>query len=295
MLDTLLWTEKYRPASLDEVALTAETRAVLSKCLEEKEIPHLLLHGPAGTGKTTVSKIITGQLDCDVLTLNASDERGIDTVRDKVGTFVRGQLFSRWRIVFLDEADQLTRDAQAALRNMMETYSQDARFILTCNYLYKVIDPIQSRCTSIELSEMPLKERFRVVKRVAENEGIKYSTPQVLLSYVERFQDMRRLLTTLQKAHLANPLGLPEYKLNAGGDGDTLIRMLTSKDWPGLVNAARDPTFEHTEALRAMFWALPDGDYAAQWRHVLAKAVHESGFTADPVVHFLGTCAELMI
>src|SRR3954468_14547678 len=145
VINDVLWTEKYRPTRLEDMAMEEENRRVLQSYIEGGVIPHLLFIGPAGSGKTTISRILVKSLDCSVLSLNASSERGIDTIREKVGSFVQAMLLGAWNVVFMDEADQLTSDAQGAMRNMMESYSERARFIFTGNYGHKIIGPIQSR------------------------------------------------------------------------------------------------------------------------------------------------------
>lgn len=291
---SILWTEKYRPTDLSHVALAPDIRLVLEGFMDEEEIPHLLFVGPAGCGKTTVAKIIQENLDCMVLTLNASAERGIDTIRDKVGLFVKGRMRGRWNIVFLDEADALTTDAQTALRNMMETYAGRARFILTANYPHKIIDPIKSRCQYLALGEIPVKERFKVLSRVLGSEEIEVDDPQIILGYAERYTDMRRMLNAAQRSIMENG---GELLSVSGTDvqGENLFNVVKSADWELCLEYARDRAFDCRAGLTDLFWAIPDKfDYAASWRAKVGKAVHESGYTPDPVILFLATCAELI-
>jgi len=289
----ILWTERYRPTTLDGVALLAETRSLIEGFLAAGEIPHLLLHGPSGTGKTTLAKILVGALDCQVLSLNASKERGIDVIRGQVSTFSRAVFGKRWNIVFLDEADKLTPDAQTALRNDMETFAGKTRFILTGNFLHKVIDPLQSRCMVVELSQMPLKERFGVLVRILESEGIDF-TPYAILGLVERHTDMRRLLSQAQRVALSEGSihNVPEDTL--AGSGVQVMDAIRRKDWPVLVQLSKSPGFDHRGVLQDMFWTITEEDQSAiDNRLVIARAVDRSGYTPDAVIHFLGTCAEL--
>jgi len=149
-----MWTEKYRPKKIDE--MVGSFKAKIKKYLEEpSKMQHLLLHSSVpGTGKTTLAKAIINELGADKLVLNSSDDRKIEAVREKVNSFVKtkSSVEGMRRIVFMDEADGLTNAAQDALRNLMETYSENALFILTCNYLSKISDAIQSRCASIEFT-----------------------------------------------------------------------------------------------------------------------------------------------
>ena len=293
-LQDALWIEAYRPKALEDMALEEETRSILSSYLEAGEIPHLLLVGPPGTGKTTLSRIITRSLDCQVLSLNASAERGIDVVRGKIGTFATGMNVHRWNVVFLDEADAMTADAQTAMRNLIESYADQTRFILSGNYLHKIIGPIQSRCQLLTLGYPPLKERFRILKGVLEAEGIEASTP-VTLSYAERFPDLRKMLMGAQKAYLSNDGKLPPAVEEGSVPGVAVLEMIHKKDWTGIRRMTSSGSFDAQQGLRDLFWAIPDDDsHVGFLRHIIGKAVHESGFSPDPIIHFLGTAAECM-
>lgn len=164
-----LLVEKYRPKTLDEMVGFVPTFSI------DEDMPHLLLAGGAGTGKTTLAKIIIRMLNAESIVLNASAERGIDTVRDKIKTFASTQSTnSGIKVVFLDEGDHLTPDAQTALRNTMETYSRNTRFIITCNYLQRIIDPIQSRCVLIKFDNIPKSAIINRLRYICNQENIPY-------------------------------------------------------------------------------------------------------------------------
>ena len=146
-----LWVEKYRPTTLDGYVGNEVIKNKIEDYLKQGSIQNLLFHGVAGTGKTTLAKLIAKNLNCDLLYLNASDERGIDTIRDKIVPFASTMSFRDIKIVILDEADYLTPQAQATLRNTIESCSKTTRFILTCNYLERIISPLQSRCQTFEI------------------------------------------------------------------------------------------------------------------------------------------------
>ena len=151
MQDHSLFVEKYRPQSVDSYVGNQEFKDIVSLYIAENDIQNLLLYGPAGTGKTSAAKLIVNKIECDYIYINASDERGIDTIREKVVGFASTMSFKPLKVVILDEADYLTIQSQAALRNVMEQYSRNTRFILTCNYVEKIIDPIQSRCQVVNI------------------------------------------------------------------------------------------------------------------------------------------------
>ena len=175
-----LWVEKYRPKTLSDLVLIDEHRAILEGFIEKGVIPHLLLVGVVGSGKTTIAKILLNSLDCSSLELNASDERGIDTVRDRVMTFLRTMGLKPWRVVFLDEADALTQPAQFSLRNVMERFSEKGRFILTANYEEEILEPIRSRCQTLRFNSLDRKEVFKRVSYILLAEGVKSNVEVVL-------------------------------------------------------------------------------------------------------------------
>jgi replication factor C small subunit len=145
-INNTLWVEKYRPDILENYVGNENLKETISKYIEQNDIQNLIFYGPAGTGKTTLAKLLVKNINCDFIYINASDERGIETIRDKVSGFASTMSFKPLKVVILDEADFLTIQAQASLRNVIETFSKSTRFILTCNYIERIIDPLQSRC-----------------------------------------------------------------------------------------------------------------------------------------------------
>lgn len=293
MLQDLMWVEKYRPAKLEEMALSPQNRTLLEGYLAAGEIPHLLLCGPSGIGKTTLAKILVAELDCKMLLLNASNERGIETIRVKVGNFVRAYMKGRWNIVVLDEFDATTSEAQTALRNMMETNANRARFILTANFRHKIIEPIQSRCVSIELTEMEFAERAQVLGRILRAEGIEYE-PATVMDFAERYPDLRRMIMSAQTSFMAHgALVVVAPSLVTGAE---VLAACMAKNWTQCRAWAKMPGLNPHQTLKEMFWAINEDttDTPAKVAMVVGKAVHESGWSPDPVVQFLGTCAELI-
>ncbi len=200
-----IWTEKYRPKKLSEVVGQKEIVEKLKAFVKNKSMPHLLFAGPAGVGKTTCALAIARELygenwKANFLELNASDERGIDTIRTKVKEFARTLPIGDvpFKIILLDEADALTRDAQQALRRMMEKYTDTCRFILNCNYSSKIIPPIQSRCAIFRFSPLSLKDVEEYIKRIEKGEKIKLSKESIEALYEVSEGDLRRLTNILQ-------------------------------------------------------------------------------------------------
>jgi len=202
-----IWTERYRPKDLDDVVGQKHITERLKAYVKSRNMPHLLLTGPAGTGKTTCSLALAKEMFGDqwkgnFIELNASDERGIDVVRGKIKEFARTAPLgeAEFKIIFMDEADALTSDAQAALRRTMERYSKICRFILSCNYASKIIDPIQSRCAVFRFSPLTSEAVKEYLMKVVTNEKIKIDDKALdALVHVAR-GDMRRAINSLQVA-----------------------------------------------------------------------------------------------
>ena len=201
-----LWVEKYRPDSLDTYIGNEHLKNKVKLYLESEDVPHLLLYGKAGTGKTTLAKIITNKIECDCLYINASDENNVDNVRNKIKVFASSIGFKPLKVVILDEADFLTPNAQAALRNLMETFSKHCRFILTCNYVERIIDPIQSRCQSYKIVPPSKKEVALHLKTILDTENVTFNLDDMALLVNSGYPDIRRVINSAQRQVVAGNL-----------------------------------------------------------------------------------------
>ena len=202
--ENTLWVESFRPDTLDGYIGNEHIIDKVKIFIENGDVPHLLFYGPAGTGKTTLSKIIANSVDADLMYINASDENSVDAVRDKMKRYASTVGFKRWKIIILDEADYLTPNAQAALRNLMETYSKTTRFILTCNYVEKIIDPIQSRCQTFAITP-PNKTDVaqRLVTVLTDNE-VEFDVKDIALIINSSYPDIRRAINSAQSHVVKN-------------------------------------------------------------------------------------------
>ena len=194
-----LWVEKYRPKDLSTYIGNEHLKSKVSIYLESEDVPHLLLYGRAGTGKTTLAKIVVNNIDCDYMYINASDENKVDDVRNKIKTFASSVGFKSLKVIILDECDYLTPNAQAALRNLMETFSKHCRFILTCNYVERIIDPIQSRCQSYKVVPPSKKEVAQQIVQILSDENCGYELDDVALIVNAGYPDIRRVINSTQR------------------------------------------------------------------------------------------------
>ena len=193
-----LFVEKYRPSSLENYVGNEHLKTTISKYLEQNDIQNLIFYGQAGGGKTTLAKLIVNNLNCDYLYINASDERGIETIRDKVSGFASVASFKPLKVVILDEADFLTIQAQASLRNVIETFSRTTRFIMTCNFVERIIDPLQSRCQVIKIVPPSKSEVAKHLAWIIEKEVISYTLEDIKIIVNQYYPDLRKCINTIQ-------------------------------------------------------------------------------------------------
>ena len=227
--DHSLLVERYRPDSLEGYVGNENIKKVISQYLDQNDIQNLIFYGPAGTGKTTLAKLIVNNLDCDSLYINASDERGIETIRDKVSGFASVVSFKPLKVVILDEADFLTIQAQASLRNIIETFSRTTRFIMTCNFVERIIDPLQSRCQVLKIVPPSKKDVAKHLAGILQQESIKFEINDLVPLTNQYYPDLRKCINTIQLSTQDNVLKLDPSVLVSSSYIDKIIEELKGK------------------------------------------------------------------
>ena len=233
MKDHSLLVERYRPVTLENYVGNEHIKKSIQQYLDQNDIQNLIFYGTPGTGKTTLAKLIVKNLDCDYLYINASDERGIETIRDKVSGFASTMSFKSIKVVILDEADFLTIQAQASLRNVIETFSRNTRFILTCNFVERIIDPLQSRCQVLKIVPPTKKDVAKHAAWILSQEQIKFELEDVATIVNQFYPDLRKILNTIQLSTHNNTLTVDKSILVSSNYMTQVLKVLCGKkpDW----------------------------------------------------------------
>ena len=225
-----LWVEKYRPTTLDTYIGNEHLKSKVKVYLESGDLPHLLLFGKAGTGKTTLAKLLVNNINCDYLYINASDENSVDVVREKVKNFASTMGFAEMKVIILDECDYITPNAQAALRNLMETFSKHCRFILTCNFVERIIDPIQSRCQSFQIIPPDRKQVAVHMSNILQSENVTSDNKDIVTLVNGGYPDIRRVINSAQRQVVDNKLVIDEAMITQNDYKLSLLEILKTQD-----------------------------------------------------------------
>ena len=293
-----LWIEKYRSENLEQYIGNDAVKDRIAESIVKNDIPHFLFAGTAGTGKTTLAKLIVKNIKCDYLYINASDENGIDIIRDKVKGFASTSTFQPLKVVILDESDFLTQPAQAALRNLIEEYSVTTRFVLTCNYIERLIEPIQSRC-EVHILKPPTKGAVakHICTNVLDVEGVQYEIADVVTIINEFYPDVRSIIKVLQQNVKDNKLSIATLDVNWTKQ---LIQILKKRDkdaWYQVRQLVADAQVDDFQvAYKYMFEQLPEFSYGhdAELSVVLDEHIWRAGVVPDKEINFAAAIAKIL-
>lgn len=306
MNDEFLWVEKYRPTTIADTILPESLKTTFQQFVDQKNVPNLILSGPAGMGKTTVAKAMLEQLGCNYIIVNGSLDRNIDTLRNNIQQFASSMSFTGGRkYVILDEADYLNPNStQPALRNFMEEYSKNCGFILTCNYKNKIISPIHSRCSVIdfkiskkEISDIAA-QFFKRVVTILKEEGVKFDKLVIAEVIKKHYPDWRRILNELQRY---SATGAIDSGILTTLQEVSIKQLISDMKEKNLTNvrkwAAENVNNEQTVIFRRFYdsaneYFTPDG--VANLIMILGTAQYQAAFVADPEINIAQCLVHIM-
>jgi len=299
-----IWNEKYRPQTLDTYVGNETVKATFQQYIETKDVPHLLLYGDAGSGKTTLAKIVANTIAKDnYIYINASDENSVDTVRDKIKQFASSIGFGGLKLIILDECDYMTPNAQAALRNVIETFSKTTRFILTCNYVDKIIDPIQSRCQIFNIVPPSKKEVAQHLVKILDEEKVKYEKDSLATIINQSYPDIRRVINTTQRCVIGGNLKLDETTLVEHNYLSSILDVLKSnknkkEKFDGIRQLLAD---NHVRDFNQMFRYLYDNvdtfanGFVSTIILIIAEAQYKDSFVVDHEINAMAMFIQIIM
>ena len=309
MRDEFLWVEKYRPKTISDCILPEETKTMFQEFLDKGEIPNLLLSGPPGIGKTTIARALCEQLECDYIIINGSDEgRFHDTVRNQAKNFASTVSLSadaKHKVIIIDEADNTTHDVQLLLRANIEAFYNNCRFIFTCNFKNKILEPLHSRCAVIDFAisgkHKPAiaAEFFKRLSQILDSEGVE-SDKKVLAQLINKhFPDWRRVLNECQRYAVGGKIDSAILASFSDVSVNDLIRNLKEKNFPEVRkwvvdNLDNDPSVLLRRVYDALYSTL-EGPSIAAAVLIVAKYQYQIAFVADQEINLLAALTEIMV
>ena len=301
MVDNSLWVEKYRPIKLDDYVGNEHLKEKVSGYIESEDVPHLLLFGRAGTGKTTLAKLIVKSIECDYMVINASDENNVDTVRNKVKNFASSQGFKKYKIIILDEFDYMTPNAQAILRNLMETFSKHCRFILTCNYVERIIDPIQSRCQSFQIIPPDRKQVAVHLGNILTKENVTNEIEDIVTIVNGGYPDIRRVINAAQRQVVDNKLVIDEGMSIQSDYKNQVLEILKTQDKKNSFKNIRQlladsKVTDFSDLFRLLFDTVDDWGrgHVAECILVLAQYQQSDAVVVDKEINIMAMFIEII-
>lgn len=289
-----LWVEKFRPNTLNGYMGNKSFLGDLEEWISKQDFPNILLYGGPGTGKTTAAKLITHNIECDYLYMNCSDENGIDAIREKVKQFASTASFKPLKVVILDEADFLTVNAQAALRNIIETFSLKTRFIFTCNFVERIIEPLQSRLAGYPLQPPAIKTLFTHVLSILETENIEFDKQDVAHIVKTFFPDIRKVLNNLQSCVKNGKIDITGKSFTKSNYVQEIVDLINKPDKNTFTSVRQIVADNEVRDFSEIYRAIYDSTSSATKIIIIAEGVHNSVTSLDKEITFCSTIAKLL-
>jgi len=305
-MEHLLWTEKYRPQSIEECILPERLKTPFQEYVNQKTIPNLLLHGGAGVGKTTVAKAMCNEIGCDFMVINGSDESGIDTFRVKIKNYASSMSFAGGRkVIIIDEADYLNPNStQPALRNAIEEFAGNCSFIFTCNYKNRIIEPLHSRCAVIDFGlkngeKVKMATQFhKRIEHVLQSEKVEYEKTVVAELIKKHFPDFRRVINELQRYAQLGKIDVGILSQIGDVSISQIIKHLKEKDFGAIRKWVATTEIDSTTLFRKVYDALYDTlkpQSIPKAVLILADYQYKQAFVADQEINLVACLTELMV
>jgi DNA polymerase III delta prime subunit len=303
-MEHLLWTERYRPQAISDCILPDRLKEVFQEYVNQKQIPNLLLTGGAGVGKTTIAKAMCNEIGCDYMILNGSDENGVDTIRVKIKNYASAMSFSGGRkVIILDEADYLTPNAQAILRNAIEEYAVNCSFIFTCNFKSRIIEPLHSRCAVIDFRLQNGEKTkmasafFKRITHILNTEKVEYDEKVIAELIKKHFPDFRRAINELQRYSQLGKIDVGILSQIGDISISQIVKHLKEKDFTSVRKWAATTDIDSTTFFRKLYDALYDiakPQSIPQAVIILADYQYKQAFVADQEINLVACLTELM-
>jgi DNA polymerase III delta prime subunit len=303
-MEHLLWTERYRPQVINDCILPDRLKEVFQEYVNQKQIPNLLLTGGAGVGKTTIAKAMCNEIGCDFMILNGSDENGVDTIRVKIKNYASAMSFTGGRkVVILDEADYLTPNAQAILRNAIEEFAVNCSFIFTCNFKSRIIEPLHSRCAVIDFRLQNGEKTkmasafFKRITHILNTEKVEYDEKVIAELIKKHFPDFRRAINELQRYSQLGKIDVGILSQIGDISISQIVKHLKEKDFASVRKWAATTEIDSTTFFRKLYDALYDiakPQSIPQAVIILADYQYKQAFVADQEINLVACLTELM-
>ena len=303
-MDHLLWVERYRPQTVEECILPERLKTTFQEYVNQKELPNLLLTGGAGVGKTTIAKAMCNEIGCDYMILNGSDENGVDTIRVKIKNYASSMSFTGGRkVIILDEADYLTPNAQAILRNAIEEFAVNCSFIFTCNFKSRIIEPLHSRCAVIDFRLVNGEKAkmasafFKRITHILDTEKVEYDEKVIAELIKKHFPDFRRAINELQRYSQLGKIDVGILSQIGDISISQIVKHLKEKDFTSVRKWAATTDIDSTTFFRKLYDALYDiakPQSIPQAVIIIADYQYKQAFVADQEINLVACLTELM-